>query len=157
MGAAAAAARLDTRHISSRWYVLFFILFITPMFILSPLLSTAMAATTAPGARDVRVSSRWYVYLKIFYIYFMTNVYFGSTQCVETAMAATAAARPRDATRLEPVCFIFLFFYFTTLIFILGPLNNFETAMAAAAGRDATRLEPRGCFFVVFFFVYLLH
>jgi hypothetical protein len=49
----------------------------------------------------------------------------------------------------------FYFFYFTTLIFILGPLNNFETAMAAAAGRDATRLEPLGCFFVVFFlFIY---
>ena len=47
-----------------------------------------------------------------------------TTTTTATAAAALAAAQARDVTRLEPlVHFFILFFYFTTLMFILGPLN----------------------------------
>jgi hypothetical protein len=52
-----------------------------------------------------------------FLFFYYTNVYFKSTQHVETAMAATAE-ESRDMARLEPLVFFFLFSLFITLMFI---------------------------------------
>jgi hypothetical protein len=48
------------------------------------------------GLETRHVSSWWYVFFYLIFIYY-TNAHFRSTQCVETAMAATAA-RARDST-----------------------------------------------------------
>src|SRR5882762_3811877 len=45
-----------------------------------------------------------------FLFFYYTNVYFRSTQRVETMMAATAA-RARDATRLEPLVYFYIYIY----------------------------------------------
>jgi hypothetical protein len=72
--------------------------------------ATAATVLAAARARDAARLEQLVCFSFFYFIFFYyTNVYFRSTQCVETGMAATAWAR--DATRLEPlVCFLLRFF-----------------------------------------------
>ena len=58
---------------------------------------------------------------------------------VAAVAAAGATGRAQDVTRIEPLVCLIFYFYFITLIFILGPLNV-ETAMAATAARARDNL-----------------
>jgi hypothetical protein len=49
-----------------------------------------------------------------------------ATTAATAAVAAAAAQGARDTTRLELlVCFVYILFYFITLMFILGPLKAY--------------------------------
>ena len=58
-----------------------------------------MAAAAVAGARDARARDATCLELLVcsfIYIYYFTNVYFRSTECVEMAMAAAAAVEVQD-------------------------------------------------------------
>ena len=103
---------LETRHVSSFWYVFIcFSFFYYTNVSLGPLNMLKwrwqqQQQQQRQGLETRHVSSRWYVFLFLFYY---TNVYFRSSmQCVETAMAAAAEAR--DANVSSP-WFLFIYLY----------------------------------------------
>ena len=85
---------------------------------------TITTATTAPAAS-------------------LTTAPAAAATTTTTVVAPAAAGGARDAPRLEPLVHFIFYFYFITLIFILGPITMAAPPLPAAAGaQDATRLEP---------------
>ena len=138
--------------------------------------STAMAATVAAAAQAWDMTRlELLVHFVILLFYFTTLIFvlgplnmskrhssngsssINSNSSNGGSSSRVPAAQAQDVTRLEPlVHFFILFFYFTTLMFILGPLNASKwhassSCRVPAAQAQATCLKPLVCFFILFF------